>query len=133
MDKYYSQQPFTGSPSMEPGMAHDPGNSSHWTAPHLGFALTGPVDPVVYQPAPLVYPESSQRTLVPPDTYLYYDEVRASPHSLSLSAPHQLPREQYDPLGQGYHSSPYGYPAFASLPGFGTYESTDSISRDEGM
>jgi len=131
MDKYYSQQTFTSPPSMEGELAHDPGNSSHWTVPHPAYALAGPVDPAVYQSAQLVYPESSQRTLVPSDAYLYYsDPVRTSPHSVSL--PQQLPREPYDPLGQGYYSSPYAYPAFTPLPGSGTYESTDSIVRDDG-
>jgi len=130
MGEYYSQQPFANPPSMEGELAHDPGNSSHWTVPHPGYALPGPVDPAVYQSAQLVFPESSQRTLDPSDTYLYYgNTVRASPHSVSL--PQQLPRETYD-LGQSYYSSPY-YPAFASLPGAGTYESTDGIARDEGM
>jgi len=128
MDKYYTQQPFANQPSMEGELAQDPGNSphSHWTIPQA-YALP---DSAVYQSAQL-YPESSQRTLVAPDTYLFYDSsVRASPHSVSL--PQQLPREHYDSLGQGYYTSPY-YPAFASLPGTGTYESTDSICPDEGM
>ena len=116
---------------MEGELAHDPGNSSHWTVPHPGYALAGSVDPAVYQSAQLVYPESSQRTLVASDPFLYYDApVRTSPPSVSL--PQQLPRESYDPLGQGYYSSPYAYSTFAPLPGSGTYESTDSIVRDDG-
>ena len=111
-------------------MAHDPGNSSHWAIPHPGFPLTGPVDAAVYQSAQLAYPESSQRTIVSPDAYLYYGDVRTAPHS--LSAPQQLPREPYDQLGQGYYSPHYGYPAFVSLAGSGTYESADSTARDEG-
>lgn len=130
MDKYYTQQPFANQPSMEGELAHDPGNSSHWTVPHPAYALPGSVDLSVYQSTQL-YPVSSQRSPVHPDTYLYYESpVRASPHSDSL--PQQLPREPYHSLGQDYYPSPY-YPAFASLPGTGTYESTDSIVRDEGM
>jgi len=62
---------------------------------------------------------------------LYYGDVRASPHSVSLSAPPQLPREPYDQLGQGYYPPPYGYPPFTSLAGSGPYESADSTAADE--
>ena len=135
MDKYYTPQPFGNPPSLDDELAHDPGNSSHWSVPHPGYALTGPVDTAIYQSAQLAYPESSQRTIVSPDAYLYYGDVRTTaPHPVSLSAPPQLPREPYDQLGQGYYPSPYGYPGFASLAGSGTYESTpDSTIRDEGM
>ena len=98
--------------------------------PNPGYPLTGPVDAAVYQSAQLAYPESSQRTIVSPDAYLYYGDMRAAPHS--LSAPQQLPREPYDQLGQGYYSPPYGYSAFVSQAGSGTYESADSTARDEG-
>ena len=134
MDKYYTPQPFGNPPSLGDELAaHDPGNSSHWSVPHPGYALAGTVDTAVYQSAQLAYPESSQRTIVSPDAYLYYNQVRATPHSVSLSAPPQLPRESYDQLGQSYYPSPYDYSAFAALPGPGPYESADSTARDEGM
>jgi len=127
MDKYYTPQPFANPPSLDDELAHDPGNSTHWSVPHPTYGLAGPVDAVVYQPAQLAYPESSQRTLDSSNAYLYYgQQVRATPHT-----PQQLPRETYD-LGQGYYTSPYVYPAFASLGGSGTYEGADAAARDEG-
>lgn len=132
MGEYYPQT-FVNQPPLDDDLAHDPGNSSNWSISHQGYPLTGPVDAAVYQSAQLAYPESSQRTIVSPDAYLFYGEVRAAPHSVSLPAPQQLPREPYDQLGQGYYSPPYGYPAFVSLAGTGTYESADSTARDDGM
>ena len=133
MDKYYTSQPFGNPSSLDDELAHDPGNSSHWSIPHAGYPLAGPVDTAVYQSAQLAYPESSQRTIVSHNAYLYYtSQVRATPHSVSLSAPQQLPRESYE-LGQGYYPSTYDFPAFASLAGSGTYESADTTARDEGM
>ena len=132
MDKFYSPQPFANPASLNDELAHDPGNSSHWSVPHPGYALGGPVDTAVYQPAQLAYPESSQRSIAPSDAYLYYGQVRTTQHLVSLSAPQQPPREPYE-LGQGYYPSPYDYPAFASLAGTGTYESADASARDEGM
>ena len=132
MDKYYTPQPFGNPPSLDDELAHDPGNSSHWSVPHPGYALTGTVDTAIYQPAQLAYQGSSQRPIASSNAYLYFGQVRATPHSVSLSAPQQLPREPYDP-GQGYYPSPYDYPAFASLTGSGTYESVDPTARDEGM
>lgn len=128
MDKYYSPQPFGNPPSLDDELAHDPGNSSHWAVPHPAYALGGSVDTAIYQPAQLAYPESSQRS----DAYLYYPQVRATQQLVSLSAPQQPPREPYE-LGPGYFTSPYDYSAFASLPGPGTYESTDTSVRDEGI
>lgn len=129
MGEYYTQQPFGNPPSLDGELTHDPGNSSHWSVPHPAYTLT---DPAVYQSAQLVYPESSQRTIVSTGAYPFYGgPVRATQHSVSLSAL-QLPREPYDQLGQGYYSPPY-YPAFTSLTGSGAYESADNTARDEGM
>ena len=109
-------------------MVHDPGNSPHWSVPHVGYALAGSVDTAVYQPVQLAYPESSQRTIPSPNTYLYY----TTQHPVSPSAPQQLPRGSYE-LSQAYYPSPYDYAAFPSLGGSGTYESADPAARDEGM
>lgn len=128
MGEYYPPQPFGNQSSLNDEMVHDPGNSPHWSIPHVGYALTGPVDTAVYQSAQLAYPESSQRTIVSPNTYLYYGQVRSTQHS--LSAPHQLPRESYE-LGQAYY--PYDYTAFPPLTGSATYGSADPSGRDEGM
>jgi hypothetical protein len=127
MDKYFAQQPFGSPTSLDNELAHDPGNSSHWTVPHTGYSLTGPVDAAVYQSAQLVYPETSQRPIPSPNAYLYYTSpVRATPQ---LSAPQQLPHE----LGQNYYPYSYDFSALPSLNGPGTYESADPTARDEGM
>lgn len=130
MDKFFSPQSFANPAPLDDELAHDPGNSPHWPVPHLGYALTGSVDAPVYQPAQLAYPESSQRTIVSHNAYLYYDQVREAPHSVSLSAPQQLSRETYE-LGQGFY--PYDYTTFQPLTGSGTYGSADASARDEGM
>lgn len=128
MGEYYpAPQPFGNQSSLDDEMVHDPGNSPHWSVP---YALTGPVDTAVYQSVQLAYPESSQRTIVSPNAYMYYPQVRATQHSLSV--PHQLPREPYE-LGQAYYPAPYDYTAFPSLTGSGTYENADPSARDEGM
>jgi len=134
MGEYYASQPFVNPSSLDDEMVHDPGNSPHWSVPHVGYALAGSVDTAVYQPVQLAYPESSQRTIPSPNAYLFYDQVRATTqHSVSLSAPQQqLPRGSYE-LGQAYYTSPYDYSAFPSLAGPGTYESADPAARDEGM
>ena len=129
MGEYYTPQPFGSQSSLDDEMVHDPGNSPHWSVP---FALTGTVDTAVYQSVQLAYPESSQRTIVSPNAYLCYGQVRANQHPVLLSAPQQLPRESYE-LGQAYYTSPYDYPAFPSLAVSGTYESADPSARDEGM
>jgi hypothetical protein len=131
MGEYFPSHPF-GTPALDDELAHDPGNSAHWSLPHPGYALPGSVDAAVYQPAQLEYPESSQRTMVPPNPYLFYCQVRASQPSVSLSAPQQLHREAFE-LGQGYYPATYDYPAFTSLTGTSTYESADAAARDEGM
>lgn len=128
MDKYFASQPFGSPTSLADELAHDPGNSSHWTVSHSGYALPGAVDAAVYQSAQLAYPESSQRTIVPPNAYnLYYDQVRANQQ---LSAQPQLPRETYE-LGQSYYPYPYDYSALQSFTGTGPYESADAASRDD--
>lgn len=130
MDKYFTPQPFGNPASMDDELAHDPGNSSPWSVPHSGYALTGAVDAAVYQPAQLAYPESSQRTIVSPNAYnLYYDQVRAAQQ---LSAPQQLPRETFE-LGQSFYSYPYDYSTLQSLTGTGPYEGADTTSRDEDV
>ena len=131
MGEYYNPQSFGNPTTLDDEMVHDPGNSTHWSVPHAGYALAGTVDTAVYQSAQLAYPESSQRTIPSHNAYLYYNQVRATP-SVSLSAPQQLPRESYE-LGPAYYASPYDYAAFPSLAGPGTYESADPTARDEGM
>ena len=132
MGEYYTSQPFGNPTSLDDEMVHDPGNSPHWSVPHVGYALAGSVDTAVYQPVQLAYPESSQRTIPSPNAYLYYSQVHTTQHSVSPSAPQQLPRGSYE-LSQTYYTSPYDYPAFPSLAGSGTYESADPAARDEGM
>lgn len=129
MDKYFSPQPFGNPASLDDELAHDPGNSSHWSVPHPGYALTGSVDAAVYQSAQLAYPESSQRTIVSPNAYFCYGQVRAAPQ---LSVPQQLSREAFE-LGQGYYPYPYDYPTLPSLTETGTYDSAGSTVPDEGM
>lgn len=129
MDKYFTQQPFANPGSLGDELAHDPGNSSHWSVPHPGYTLTGPVDPAGYQSAQLAYPESSQRSIVSPNAYFCYGQVRATPQ---LSVPQQLSRDAYE-LGQSYYPYPYDYPGLPSLTETGTYEGAGSTVPDEGM
>ena len=129
MDKFYTTQPFGNTGSLDNELAHDPGNSSHWSLPHPGYGLTGPVDAAVYQSAQLAYPESSQRTIVSPNAYFCYGQVRATPQ---LSVAQQLSREAYE-LGHGYYTYPYDYPTLPSLTDTGTYEGASTTAHDEGM
>jgi len=88
--------------------------------------MPGSIDTVVYQ-------FSSQRTILSPNPYLYYDQVRATTqHSVSLSLPQQLPRGSYG-LDQVYYNSPHDHPALPSFNLQGTYEPADPATRDEGM
>lgn len=132
MDKYFSAQPFGNPAPLDDELAHDPGNSSHWSVPHSGYPFAGAaVDAAVFQPAQLAYPESSQRTIVSSNAYnLYYNQVRPTQQ---LSAPPQLPRETFSDLGQGFYSYPYDYHTLQSLTGTGPYEGAETASRDEGM
>jgi hypothetical protein len=102
------------------------------SVPHVGYALADSVDTAVYQPVQLAYLETSQTTIPSPNVYLYYDQVRATQHSVSLHALQWLPRRSYE-LGQVYYTSPYDYPAFPSPARLSTYESANPAARDEGM
>ena len=129
MDKYFASQPFGNPASLDDELAHDPGNSSHWSVPHPGYALAGSVDAAVYQSAQLAYPESSQRTIVSPNAYFCYGQARAAPQ---LSVPQQISRDPYE-LGQSFYPYPYDYPTLPSLGETGTYQGAGSSVPDQGM